>query len=90
MNLVPVESIQARILIIRDQKVILDADLARLYGTTTKRLNEQVKKNRKRFPEGFMLQLTETEKQEVVAICDHLKSLKFHRPDHSRLPNTEL
>ena len=51
---------------------MLDADLAGLYGTTTKRLNEQVKRNRRRFPEDFMFQLTKKEKAEVVAICDHL------------------
>lgn len=42
---------------IRDEKVILDSDLARLYGVTTKRLNEQVKRNRERFPDDFMFQL---------------------------------
>jgi ORF6N domain len=77
MHIVPVETIQTRILFIRGTKVILDQDLARLYGTTTKRLNEQVKRNHKRFPVGFLFQLTAEEKREVVAICDHLKSLKF-------------
>lgn len=43
---------------IRSEKVILDSDLARLYGVTTKRLNEQVKRNRERFPGDFMFQLT--------------------------------
>jgi hypothetical protein len=56
---------------------MLDADLARLYGVATKRLNEQVKRNRDRFPADFMLQLTQDEKAEVVADCDHLKSLRF-------------
>ena len=51
---------------------MLDADLAVLYGTTTKRLNEQVKRNQGRFPEDFMFQLSKKEKAEVVAICDHL------------------
>lgn len=61
----------------RGQKVMLDADIALLYGGTTKRLNEQVRRNRKRFPSDFMFQLTLKEKREVVAICDHLKKLKF-------------
>jgi len=56
---------------------MLDADLAELYGVTTKRLNEQVKRNRNRFPEDFMFQLTEEEKIDVVANCDHLKRLRF-------------
>lgn len=49
------------ILILRGQRVILDADLATLYGVTTKRLNEQVKRNAERFPEDFMFQLTAEE-----------------------------
>jgi len=56
---------------------MLDADLADLYGVTTKRLNEQVKRNQKRFPPDFMFQLTVAEKTEVVANCDHLGRLKF-------------
>ena len=75
--LIPVEIIEQRILLIRGQRVMLDADLAALYGTTTKRLNEQVKRNLDRFPEDFMFQLTKKEKAEVVAICDHLANLKF-------------
>lgn len=58
---------------------MIDKDLAELYDVPTKRLNEQVKRNIKRFPEDFMFQLTREEKNEVVAICDHLKSLKFSR-----------
>jgi hypothetical protein len=59
--LVPPERIEQRILLIRGQKVMLDADLAELYGVTTKRLNEQVKRNRDRFPEDFVLVLSEEE-----------------------------
>jgi len=66
-DLIPTERIESAILLIRGQKVILDMDLARLYGVTTKRLNEQVKRNRKRFPADFMFRLTEEEKAEVVA-----------------------
>jgi hypothetical protein len=63
MHPIPVEAIQSHIFLIRDHKVIIDSDLARLYGTTTKRLNEQVKRNHKRFPENFVFQLTESEKK---------------------------
>jgi hypothetical protein len=63
----------------RGKKVIIDADLARLYGVPTKRLNEQVKRNKDRFPADFMFQLTAQEKAEVVANCDHLMNLKFSR-----------
>lgn len=69
--------IDGRILMIRGARVMLDADLAELYGVTTKRLNEQVKRNRERFPDDFMFTLTAREKAEVVANCDHLSRLKF-------------
>ncbi len=74
---VPMERITQGILLIRGHKVMLDADLAELYGVSTKRLNEQIKRNRKRFPADFMFQLTEEEKVGVVANCDHLARLKF-------------
>lgn len=76
-TLIPVERVQQAILFIRSEKVILDADLALIYGVSTKRLNEQVKRNRIRFPDDFMFQLTSEEKAEVVANCDHLVRLKF-------------
>jgi len=75
--MIPDEVIMNKILIIRGLKVMIDSDLAELYGVTTRRLNEQVKRNAKRFPVDFMFQLTDQEKQEVVANCDHLKRLKF-------------
>jgi len=74
---IPDELIMNKIIILRGMKVMIDSDLAELYGVTTKRLNEQVKRNLKRFPEDFMFKLTEQEKQEVVANCDHLERLKF-------------
>ena len=76
-SLIPVEFIEKKILLIRGQKVMLDADLAYLYGVETKRLNEQVRRNKERFPEDFMFQLSAQEKMEVVANCDHLSKLKF-------------
>lgn len=68
-----------KILYLRNQKVMLDYDLAILYGTTTKRVNEQVKRNKNRFPNNFMFQLTLEEKEGVVANCDHLENLKFSK-----------
>ncbi len=82
---IPIEQIQQSILLIRAKKVMLDADLAKLYGVSTKRLNEQVKRNRDRFPGDFMFQLTAKEKGEVVAICDHLSRLKFSPRNALRL-----
>jgi hypothetical protein len=77
VSLIPIERIEQAILLIRGEKVLLDFDLAAIYGVTTKRLNEQVKRNSRRFPSDFMFQLTEVEKVEVVANCDHLARLKF-------------
>ena len=74
---IPDTIIISRILNLRSKKVMIDKDMAELYGVTTKRLNEQVKRNLLRFPEDFMFQITQQEKDEVVANCDHLKSLKF-------------
>ncbi|MFI5172412.1 MAG: ORF6N domain-containing protein, partial [Chitinophagales bacterium] len=75
--IVPDEMVIQKILLIRGQKVMLDSDLAELYGVNTKRLNEQVKRNTRRFPPDFMFQITFDEKAEVVAKCDHLRKLKF-------------
>ena len=60
-NGITVEVIATKILLIRGKKVMLDKDLAKLYGVGTKRLNEQVRRNKARFPEDFMFQLTEEE-----------------------------
>ena len=76
-DLVLAERIESKIYFIRGQKVMIDRDLAELYDVPTKRLNEQVRRNIKRFPEDFMFKLTKNEKDEVVANCDHLKALKF-------------
>jgi hypothetical protein len=64
------------ILQFRGFKVMIDADLANLYDVPTKRLKEQVKRNIERFPDDFMFELTKNEKDELVANCDRLASLK--------------
>ena len=74
---VEVGAIQQSIFLIRGVKVIIDADLAAFYGVPTKRLNEQVKRNADRFPEDFMFQLDQEEKDELVAKSDHLSKLKY-------------
>jgi ORF6N domain len=63
--IVPVERIESRILLIRGHKVVLDSDLSELYGVSTKRLNEQVKRNKDRFPADFMFQLTSEETESL-------------------------
>ncbi len=75
-NLINKILIEDLILEIRGQKVMLDADLAVLYGTTTKALNQAVKRNLQRFPVDFMFKLTLMEKEEVTN-CDLLKQVKF-------------
>ena len=70
-------NIEDRILVIRGQKVMLDRDLAKLYGVETKHLNRQVRRNLARFPAEYMFRLTAKEKAEVVTNWHHLRSLKF-------------
>ena len=72
----PQLSVESRILTIRDVQVILDRDLAELYGVQTARLNEQVKRNARRFPEAFRFQLNQQETDELIANCDRFKTLK--------------
>ena len=66
-DLIPVERIAARIYVIRGQSVMLDADLAELYGVSTGRLNEQVKRNARRFPGDFAFQLTSDEFDALIS-----------------------
>ncbi|MDO9206676.1 MAG: ORF6N domain-containing protein, partial [Sulfuricurvum sp.] len=70
------QNIQDNIYTIRSMQVMVDSDLAELYGVETKRLNEQVKRNISRFPQKFRFQLTEVEKLELVANCDRFNTLK--------------
>lgn len=81
-SIIPIDRIENRILLIRGEKVIVDADLAEFYGVPTRRLNEQVKRNSDRFPDDFVFPMTTEEKQEVIANCDHLGKLKYS----SKLP----
>jgi hypothetical protein len=73
-RLKPIESV---ILTIRGTKVLIDADLAAIYGVETRVLNQAVKRNAERFPADFLFQLNAEEKLKVITNCDHLASLKF-------------
>ena len=77
------EPIESLILYLRGQKIMLDADLARLYGVETRIVNQAIKRNIERFPEDFMFQLSKSEKSELVTNCDRFKNLKYS----SSLPN---
>jgi hypothetical protein len=68
VDIIPQEIIEGKILFVRDKKVMLDRDLAKLYGVTTGNLNKAVNRNIDRFPEDFMFQLTDEE----------FKNLRFH------------
>ncbi len=80
------ERIEQAILVIRGQRVMLDSDLAKLYGVSTKALNQAVKRNTDRFPKDFMFRPTQQEKSEVVTNCDHL-SVSLPNPLSLNLPN---
>jgi len=71
MEIVPAERIASRICVIRERKVMIDADLAALYGVPTKQLNQAVRRNPRRFPEDFMFQLVPEEDEALkVTFCD--------------------
>ncbi len=74
VSLIPVQRIEKSILLIREQRVILDEDLAALYGVPTKRLNEQMKRNRERFPADFVFQLS---KEEFVNLKSHFATASW-------------
>lgn len=78
---VPLESVVSRIFLVRGQKVMLDADLTELYGVTTKRLNEQVKRNIDRFPPDFMFQLNT---KEYDSLRSQFATLKRGRGQHRK------
>lgn len=85
IGLTPVEAIEGRIFTSRGHRVLLDQDLATLYGVQLKRLNEQVKRNLDRFPEDFMFQLTLEEGNAVHALRSQIATLPF--PNHLRYPS---
>ena len=79
----PLAEIERRIFTIREQKIMLDSDLADLYGVTTKRLNEQVRRNQGRFPTDFMFRLTD---EEAAALRSQIATSKVHRGGRRYLP----
>ena len=71
------DDVHGKIIVVRGQQVLLDRDVAALYGVETKRINEAVRNNTEKFPEGYLFVLTDKEKEEVVENFDHLEVLKF-------------
>src|SRR6266852_3422498 len=80
-SVVPIERIESRILLVRGHKVLLDADLATLYGVSTKRFNEQVRPNAARFPEDFMFRLSA---EEWDSLRSQSAALKTGRGQHRK------
>jgi len=79
--------IEQRIFAIRGAQVMIDRDLAHLYGVEPKRLGEQVRRNIDRFPDAFRFQLTEAEKNELVANCDRSSRSSTRPCSPMLLPN---
>jgi len=77
MNVVKIEEIENRIVNLRGEKVLIDAVVADVYGIATKEVNQAVSNNPEKFPQGYLFELTDDEKQEVVKNFDHLAKLKF-------------
>jgi len=80
-ELIPVEIIERKIYLIRGHKVMIDSDLSKLYGVQIKRLNEQVRRNLKRFPADFMFQLTQ---EETDSLRSQIATLKTGRGEHRK------
>ena len=79
MELLTTKIIESRIFTFQGKQVMVDRDLAELFQVEVKRLNEQVKRNSLRFPAHFRFQLSDTEKNELVANCDRFEILKHSR-----------
>ena len=77
------DDVQGRIIVVRGQQVLLDRDVASLYDVSTKVVNQAVKNNPEKFPEGYLISLTDSEKDELVKNFDRFESMK-----HSTVPPT--
>jgi len=76
MEIIKLDEVKEKIIIVRNERVILDSDVAALYGVETREINQAIKNNPDKFPEGYIITLTDSEKQEVVKIFDNPK-VKF-------------
>jgi hypothetical protein len=76
MDIIKYDQVQEKIFEIRNEKVIIDSDVAELYGVETKRVNEAVKNNPEKFPNGYLIELTNQEKNELVENFDRFDKLK--------------
>ncbi len=77
MNTVTFAEVESKMIEIRGQQVIIDSDVAELYGVETREVNQALSRNLEKFPEGYIFELDAQEKDELITNCDHLKKLKF-------------
>ncbi len=82
-EIISTRDVQDLMVVVRGQEVLLDRDVALLYGVSTGRVNEAVKNNREKFPEGYLISLMDSEKEELIETFDRFKSMK-----HSPVPPT--
>ena len=76
---ITMQDVEARMIVLRNQPVLIDADVAALYGVETREVNQAVRNNPKKFPYGYIFELDKYEKEEVVKNFDHLNGLKFSK-----------
>ncbi len=81
MHVIKQDQVQEKIITLRDQKIIIDADVAELYGIETKQVNQAVKNNPEKFPDGYLVEVDSADKNELVKNFDRFKKLK-----HSSVP----
>jgi hypothetical protein len=77
MELVKLADVNSKIITVRNENVILDSDVAALYGVATNDVNQAVKRNPDKFPDGYIIGLTDSEKQDVATFCGNLKVKLF-------------
>ncbi len=77
LNVINFESLESKLIRYKDEFVLVDSDVAELYGVKTREINQAVSNNLDKFPQGYIIELTEDEKQEVIKNFDHLSKLKF-------------
>lgn len=82
-EIISTRDVQDLMVVVRGQEVLLDRDVALLYGVSTGRVNEAVKNNREKFPEDYLISLMDSEKEELIENFDRFKSMK-----HSPVPPT--
>ena len=79
VSIITTKDVEERIILLRNQRVLMDCDVAELYGVQTKEVNQAVRNNPQKFPYGYIFILDKYEKEEVVKKFDHLNKLKFSK-----------